>query len=145
MQPYLICNVNWQADHKMEMDMKIALTSIFVNNPLEAFKFYTQVLGFVERLYLPEAYLAIVASPEDPEGTGLLLEPNDNPIAKTFQKALYEQGLPPMVFGVADVQEEYERLKKLGVVFLKEPVRTEWGIQAVLDDTCGNYIQIQQV
>jgi predicted enzyme related to lactoylglutathione lyase len=124
--------------------MKIALTSIFVNDPLEAFKFYSQVLGFVERMYLPDASLAIVASPEDPEGTGLLLEPNNNPIARDFQEALYQQGLPPIVFGVENVQEEYERLKKLGVVFLQEPTQTEWGIQAILDDTCGNYIQIHQ-
>lgn len=64
--------------------MKISLTSVFVNNPNEAFKFYTEVLGFIERIYMPEAYLAIVVSSEDPDGTGLLLEPNNNPIAKTY-------------------------------------------------------------
>jgi len=125
--------------------MKIALTSVFVNDPLEAFKFYTEVLGFLKRMYLPEANLAIVASPEEPEGTGLLLEPNDNPIGKTYQEALYRQKLPAIVFGVEDVQKEYERLKTLGVTFLKEPAKMDWGIEAVLDDTCGNFIQIAQV
>jgi predicted enzyme related to lactoylglutathione lyase len=122
--------------------MKIALTSVIVKNPIEAFKFYTEVLGFVKRMYIPEANLAIVVSPEDPNGTGLLLEPNDNPIGKTFQEALYIQGLPAIVMGVEDVQKEYERLKDLGVVFGKEPTTTEWGTEAVFDDTCGNLIQI---
>lgn len=129
----------------MQDMMKIALTSVFVNDPLEAFKFYTQVLGFLKRMYIPEANLAIVASPEEPEGTGLLLEPNDNPAARTYQEALYRQKLPAIVFGVQDVQKEYERLKTLGVTFLKEPVKMDWGIEAVLDDTCGNFIQIAQV
>lgn len=65
--------------------VKIALTSVFVDDPLKAFKFYTEVLGFVEKLYIPEAAPAIVVSPEQQEGTGLLLEPNNNPIAKTYQ------------------------------------------------------------
>lgn len=124
--------------------MRIALTSVFVNNPLEAFTFYTEVLGFVERMYIPDAYLAIVASPEDPNGTGLLLEPNNNPIAKTYQEALYQAGLPPIVFGVADVQKEYERLQERGVVFRSPPTKTDWGVEAVFEDTCGNLIQIAQ-
>ena len=85
--------------------MKIALTSVLVDDPAKAFKFYTEVLGFVERMYIPEAQLAIVVSPEEPLGTGLLLEPNDNPIAKPFQEAIYQQGLPSIVFGVEDIQE----------------------------------------
>jgi predicted enzyme related to lactoylglutathione lyase len=125
--------------------MKIALTSVPVHNPLEAFTFYTEVLGFVKRLYVPEAYLAIVASPEDPDGTGLLLEPNNNPLSKTFQEGVYEAGLPLIVFGTEDVQKEYERLQALGVVFRKEPTKTDWGIEAVFEDTCGNLIQIAQV
>jgi catechol 2,3-dioxygenase-like lactoylglutathione lyase family enzyme len=125
--------------------MKIALTSIFVDDPARAFKFYTEVLGFVERMYIPEASLAIVASPEEPGGTGLLLEPNDNPIAKTYQEAIYQQGLPAIVFGVESVQEEYDRLKSQGVEFRGQPVKTEWGTQVLLDDTCGNLIQLHQV
>jgi hypothetical protein len=69
--------------------MKIQLASVLVNNPNEAFKFYTEVLGFVKRIHVPEAELAIVASPEEPDGTGLLLEPNSNLNAKTFQEAVY--------------------------------------------------------
>ena len=125
--------------------MKIALTSVPVNSPVEAFKFYTEVLGFVKKIYMPEANLAIVVSPEEPDGTALLLEPNDNPIAKTFQEALFKAGLPPIVFGVKDIKSEYERLKKLGVVFRQEPTKTEWGTQALIEDTCGNLIQLHQV
>jgi catechol 2,3-dioxygenase-like lactoylglutathione lyase family enzyme len=124
--------------------MKIALTSVFVNDPLEAFRFYTETLGFVEKMYMPEHYLAIVASPEDPDGTSLLLEPNMNLGAKEFQKGIYDAGLPIIVFGVPDVQAEYERLRGRGVVFRKEPTKTDWGIEAVFDDTCGNYVQIAQ-
>lgn len=124
--------------------MKIAMTSVYVDDPIKAFKFYTEILGFVERLYMPEMYLAIVASPEDPNGTGLLLEPNNNPIAKTYQTALYEVDLPCIVFGVTNLQVEYERLKGLGVVFRKEPTKTDWGIETVFEDSCGNLIQIHQ-
>jgi predicted enzyme related to lactoylglutathione lyase len=124
--------------------MKIALTSVIVDDPMKAFAFYTDVLGFVEKVYMPEANLAIVVSPEDPEGTALLLEPNDNPIASTFQEAVYSQGLPLIVFGVQDVQEEYDRLKNLGVVFRGEPSTEDWGTTALLEDTCGNLIQIHQ-
>ncbi|HKP51986.1 MAG TPA: VOC family protein [Chloroflexia bacterium] len=125
--------------------MKIALTSVFVDDPGKAFNFYTEVLGFVERMYIPEAALAIVASSEEPGGTGLLLEPNYNPIAKTYQEAIYKEGLPAIVFGVEDIHEEYERLKERGVVFRGEPAKTEWGTQVVFEDSCGNLIQIHQV
>ena len=125
--------------------MKITLTSVFVQDPLTAFKFYTEVLGFVEQLYLPEARLAIVASPEDPEGTGLLLEPNDNPIARTYQEGIYNEGLPVIVFGTDDVQKEYVRLTDLGVVFRQPPTTTEHGTSAIFEDTCGNLIQLYQV
>jgi catechol 2,3-dioxygenase-like lactoylglutathione lyase family enzyme len=126
--------------------MKIGLTSIYVNDPLTAFTFYTNVLGFVQRFYIPEAYLVIVASPEDPNGTGLLLEPNNNPIASTYQKALYEAGIPVMVFTVdKNIEQEYERLKNLGVVFRNEPKQTEWGIEVVFEDGFGNLVQLHQV
>lgn len=122
--------------------MKIKLTSVFVDDPAKAFKFYTEVLGFIEKLYIPEAELAIVVSPEEPDGAALLLEPNGNPIASTYQEALYKAELPVIVFGVEDVQQEYERMKRLGVVFKKEPTKTEWGTEAVFEDTCGNLIQL---
>jgi len=124
--------------------MKIALTSVFVDDPLKAFKFYTETLGFVERMYMPEAWLAIVVSPEEPNGTGLLLEPTANPIAQNYQTALHEAGLPSMVFGVDAVQKEYERLNGLGVVFTQEPTKSDWGTQAIFEDTCGNLIQLHQ-
>jgi catechol 2,3-dioxygenase-like lactoylglutathione lyase family enzyme len=78
--------------------MKIQMVSVFVEDPMEAYKFYTEVLGFVSRMYLPEAYIAIVASPEEPDGTSLLLEPNENPIAKNYQTALYKAGIPVITF-----------------------------------------------
>jgi len=124
--------------------MTIALTSIPVNDPLTAHKFYTETLGFISKLYMPEHYLAIVASPEQPDGTSLLLEPNANPISKSFQEGCYNAGLPIIVFGVEDVQKEYERLKGLGVVFKGEPQKTNWGTQAIFEDTCGNFVQIHQ-
>lgn len=125
--------------------MKISMTSVFVNDPLEAFKFYTGVLGFRERLFMPEANLAIVVSPEDPDGTGLLLEPSDNPVAKTYQESLYGAGLPVIVFSALDVQREYERLSRAGVVFRGPPTPSEAGLAAVFDDTCGNFVQLFQV
>jgi predicted enzyme related to lactoylglutathione lyase len=124
--------------------MKIKLTSVFVDSPDKAFNFYTEVLGFIKKLYIPEAHLAIVVSPEELDGAGLLLEPNANPIAKTYQQGLYKAGLPVIVFGVDDIHKEYERLEKLGVVFRKEPKKTEWGIETVFEDTCGNLIQLHQ-
>ncbi len=125
--------------------MKIALTSVFVNSPAEAFKFYTEVLGYVKKLFIPEAALAIVVSQDQPDGTALLLEPNNNPIAKTYQEAIYKSGLPVIVFGTEDIQKDYERLKKLGVVFRKEPTKSEWGTETIFEDTCGNLIQLHQV
>jgi predicted enzyme related to lactoylglutathione lyase len=125
--------------------MKIALTSVHVNDPVAAFKFYTEVLGFIERLYMPEALLAIVASPEDPSGTGLLLEPSDHPLAKAYMTGLYKEGMPVIVFGVDDIYAEYERLKARGVVFKQEPTKSQVGIEAVLDDTCGNFVQLFQL
>lgn len=124
--------------------MKISLVSIYVDSPAKAFAFYTGVLGFIEKIYLPEISLAIVASPEEPQGTGLLLEPNENPIASQYQQALYNAGIPVMVFGTEDIRKEYERLKTLGVVFKKEPVKTAYGTEALLEDTCGNLVQLYQ-
>lgn len=125
--------------------MKITLTSIPVHNPLEAFKFYTEILGFKEKMYMPEHFLAIVVSPEEPEGTALMLEPNANPVSKSFQEGVYNLGLPIIIFGVSDIGKEYERLKGLGVVFRNPPAKTDWGIQAIFEDTSGNLIQISQL
>lgn len=124
--------------------MKIAMTSVFVNDPMKAFTFYTEVLGFEKRIHMPEYNLAIVVSPEDTGGTGLLLEPNDNPIAATYQKGLYESNLPCMVFGTDNIQADYERLKAKGVVFRKPPQKTDWGTETVFEDSFGNLIQLHQ-
>ena len=125
--------------------MKVSLVSIYVDDPIKAFKFYTKVLGFVEKMYLPEAQLVIVASPEEPDGVGLLLEPNGNPIAKVYQEGLYQAGMPVIVFGVEDIHTVYDRLNKLGVLFRSAPVKTQWGTQVLFEDTCGNLIQLHQV
>lgn len=125
--------------------MKIELTNVYVHSPKDAFEFYTETLGLVSKMYVPEADLAIVASPTAPDGTGLLLEPNGSPIAKTYQEALWEAGLPAIVFSVEDLQAEFERLKGLGVVFRKEPTKTDYGIESIFEDTCGNLIQLIQL
>lgn len=124
--------------------MKIELASVYVNDVNDAFDFYTQTLGFVEKLHMPEAFLAIVAAPEDPKGTSILLEPNDSPVASTYQKALYEAKLPTIVFSAKDIQQEYQRLADAGVKFRKAPTQTEWGWEALFEDTCGNLIQLTQ-
>jgi len=125
--------------------MKLGMVSIFVNNPLEAFNYYTEVLGFREKMFMPEAYVAIVTAPDDPDGPLILLEPTDNPIAKNYQTQLYEANLPCIVFSVKDMDDEYKRLKEKGVVFRKEPKKTEYGTEAVFEDTCGNLIQLHQL
>lgn len=122
--------------------MNIALTSISVNDPIHAFQFYTKVLGFKEKMYVPEMFLAIVVSSDQPNGTALLLEPRGNYGSREFFDGIYQAGLPVIVFGVDDVQQEYERLKGLGVNFTTKPKTNEWGTEAVFDDTCGNLIQI---
>jgi len=124
--------------------MKIKMTSVLVSDPNEALKFYTEILGFQTLMHMPEMRLAIVVDPKNPDGTALMLEPNETPFAKTFQETAYEKGLPVIVFGSDDVVAEYERLKSKGVVFKSEPKKTEWGTLAVFDDTFGNYIQIHQ-
>ncbi|HET7009749.1 MAG TPA: VOC family protein [Anaerolineales bacterium] len=126
--------------------MKIVLTSVFVKDQEKALQFYTKVLGFEKRKDLPagEFRFLTVGSPENPNGPELLLEPNDNPAAKAFQKAVYEQGIPATSFGVDDLQAEYQRLKGLGVKFTMEPAQLGPVTMAVFDDTCGNLIQIAQ-
>jgi len=126
--------------------MKIKLTSVLVDDQEKALKFYTEVLGFVRKRDIPlgKARWLTVVSPDEPDGTELLLEPSDNPAAKTFKKALFEQGIPFTAFAVEDVQSEYERMKKLGVMFKVNPTATGPTTIAVFDDTCGNLIQIYQ-
>lgn len=124
--------------------MKIVLTSVFVDDQDKALKFYTEVLGFVKKADFPagEFKWLTVVSPEQPDGVELLLEPNDNPATKVFQKAIFEQGIAAASFAVDDVQKEYERLKNLGVKFVTEPVSMGPVTIATFEDTCGNIIQI---
>jgi catechol 2,3-dioxygenase-like lactoylglutathione lyase family enzyme len=126
--------------------MKVIVTSIFVQDQDKALKFYTETLGFVKKHDIPvgeHRWIALV-SPEDQEGTELLLEPNAHPAAKEYQKKIFAEGIPATMFGVADVHEEYNRLIKLGVKFTIEPTVMGDVTLAVFDDTCGNLIQIAQ-
>jgi predicted enzyme related to lactoylglutathione lyase len=127
--------------------MKIQLSSVMVDDQEKALKFYTEVLGFVKKRDIPvgEARWLTVVSPEGPENIELLLEPNSNPAAQTFQKAIFEQGIPLTAFAVDDIQKEYARLKKLNVEFSMEPTNMGMTTMAVFNDTCGNLIQIYQV
>jgi len=104
-------------------------------------------LGFLKRREIPlgEAKWLTVVSPDEPDGTELLLEPNANPAAKVFQESLLEQGVPLAAFAVENVQSECERMRKLGVVFTMTPTQMGPTTAAVFDDTCGNLIQIYQV
>ena len=127
--------------------MKIKLTSVFVNDQDKALKFYTDVLGFVKKTEFPAGdfkWLTVV-SPEGPDDLELLLEPNENPIASTYQQAIFEAGIPAISFAVADLNQEYERLAGLGVVFTMAPTDMGGVAVAVFDDTCGNLIQLYQV
>ena len=127
--------------------MKIKLTSVMVDDQDKALKFYTEVLGFVKKTEIPAVkfkWLTVV-SPEGPDDIELLLEPNENPAARTFQKALFEAGIPLTSFAVDDIQKEYRRMKNLGVAFKMEPVNTGGATVTVFDDTCGNLIQLYQV
>ena len=126
--------------------MKIVLTSVLVDDQEKALKFYTDTLGFVKKTDIPtgDARWLTVVSPEDPEGTELLLEPDNHPAAGPFKAALVEDGIPATSFGVDDVQAEYNRLQSLGVQFTQPPTEMGPVTTAVFDDTCGNLIQIAQ-
>jgi predicted enzyme related to lactoylglutathione lyase len=127
--------------------MRIKLTSVYVDDQDKALKFYTEVLGFQKKQDYPVGkfkWLTVV-SPEDPTGVQLLLEPDENPAAKTFKAALYAQGMPMTTFFVDDLRKEAERMKQLGAVFTMEPTTVGPTTVAIFDDTCGNLIQLTQV
>jgi catechol 2,3-dioxygenase-like lactoylglutathione lyase family enzyme len=115
-----------------------------VDDQYKALGFYTETLGFVKKTDVPvgEASWLTVVSPEQPDGTELLLEPDGHPAAKPFKQALVDDGIPYTSFAVDDVNAEYERLRALGVRFTQEPLEIQAVTTAVLDDTCGNLIQI---
>lgn len=128
------------------ISMKIAVASVMVNDQDKALKFYTEVLGFVKKTDIPAGggrWLTVV-SPEQPDGPELLLEPTGFAPAKTYQKALFDAGIPLTSFAVTDIQGAYEKMEKLGVVFRTKPTRMGPVTVAVFEDTCGNLIQLVQ-
>src|SRR4051812_46614786 len=124
--------------------MKITLTSVYVDDQARALAFYTDVLGFVKKTNVPvgEHRWLTVVSPEGPDGPELLLEPSVHPAVGPFKDALVADGVPFTSFAVDDVQAEFERLSAAGVRFTQEPAEMGPVTTAVLDDTCGNLIQI---
>jgi len=127
--------------------MKIKLTSVYVDDQEKALRFYTEVLGFAKQADFsqgPFRWLT-VASPEDPDGTELQLALNDNPAAKAYQQAMFQQGQPAAMFYTDDVKGDYERIKARGAEFTMPPTDVTASIIAMLNDTCGNLIQLVQL
>jgi len=129
--------------------MKIKLSSVSIDDYDKALKFYTEVLGFLKKRDVPlggGVRWITVVSPEEPDGTELLLEPNaEYPAMKALKESLAKDGIPFTAFQVGSVQQEYERMKDLGVEFTMEPTNMGMSTAAVLNDTCGNLIQIYQI
>ena len=127
--------------------MKIGLTSVYVDNLDKALRFYTEVLGFVKKAdFSNGAYRWLtVASPEEQNGTEVQLALNDNPAAAAYQQAMFQQGQRAAMFNTDDVKSEYERIKVRGVEFTMPPTDVTGATIAVLNDTCGNLIQITQL
>jgi catechol 2,3-dioxygenase-like lactoylglutathione lyase family enzyme len=124
--------------------IRINITSVLVDDQEKALRFYTDVLGFVKKTDEPvgEARWLTVVAPDDPDGIELLLEPDGHPASGPFKRALVADGIPYTSFAVDDVAKEFERLSAMGVRFTQEPVNLGPVTAAVLDDTCGNLIQI---
>lgn len=126
--------------------MRIKLTSVYVNDQDKAERFYTEVLGFAKKADVNQGGYRwlTVASPEDPDGTELQLALNGDPAAKAYQQAQFDQRQPAAMFHVDDLQSEYDRLVGKGVTFTVPLAKEDWGSMAVLDDTCGNLVQLTQ-
>lgn len=127
--------------------MRIQWVSVFVDDQEKALQFYTGVLGFIKKHDVPAGghrWLTVV-SPEDPEGPELLLEPNENPVARTYQEGLYEQGIPALAFQVNDIDAIYLNLSDRGVRFRVPPTDQGDARIAVFDDTCGNWVMLCQI
>jgi predicted enzyme related to lactoylglutathione lyase len=127
--------------------LKIKITGVFVDDLDKALRFYTDVLGFVKKTDIGGGgYRWLTAvSPAEPDGTELHLESNADPAAKTYQQALFQQGKPAAMFYADDVQREYERMQGLGVQFTMPPTKVTGSTIAVLNDTCGNLIQLTKL
>jgi catechol 2,3-dioxygenase-like lactoylglutathione lyase family enzyme len=126
--------------------MRINLASVLVDDQDKALRFYTEVLGFQKKTEIPlgeHRWLTVVA-PEDPNGTELILEPDNHPAARPFKEALVADGIPFTSFAVHDVKKEFTRMRGLGVRFTQEPAEMGPVTTAVFEDTCGNLIQIAQ-
>jgi predicted enzyme related to lactoylglutathione lyase len=127
--------------------MKIKMTSIYVDDQSKALRFYTEVLGFAKKSDFsngPYRWLT-VASAEEPDGTELQLALNNNPAAKTYQQAIFQQGQPAAMFFTDDIKADYERMKSAGGEFTKPPTDVTGSTIAMLNDTCGNLIQLTQL
>ncbi len=127
--------------------MKIKVTSLYVDDQDKALRFYTEVLGFIKKTDFsqgPYRWLT-VASSEEPEGTELQLALNNNPTAKTYQQAIFQQSQPAMMFFTDDVKGDYERIKSRGAEFTMPPTDVPGSTIAKLNDTCGNLIQLTQL
>jgi predicted enzyme related to lactoylglutathione lyase len=127
--------------------MKIALTRVYVNDQDKALRFYTEVLGFVKKADFGQGSYRwlTVASPEEPDGTQLQLALDDNPAARAYQQALFQQGQPAAMFFTADVDADYERMTARGAEFIKPPTAVTASKIAMVNDTCGNLVQITQL
>jgi catechol 2,3-dioxygenase-like lactoylglutathione lyase family enzyme len=128
--------------------MKIAMVSVFVEDPVKAFKYYTETLGFEEVMFSPENYLAIVKSPLEGQETYLLLEPTEPggiQIAIEYKQKLYELGVPVISFSSDNIQKTVDELKEKGVSFKKDLAKTDYGYEAIFDDANGNFIQLIQL
>ena len=141
---FLVTGCKTQKEVKKEAEMRIVLTGIFVDDPIKAHSFYTDILGFQSKEYDPDAQLAVVVSAGDPDGTALILEPRGDSFAKEYQEHLYNAGLPVIVFGVDNLSGEIERLKNKGVKFRDDLTKTEWGIENLFEDSFGNLIMLQE-
>jgi len=127
--------------------MKIKLTSVYVDDQDKALRFYTEVLGFAKKADFsqgPFRWLT-VTSPEEPDGTELQLALNNNPAGKEYQQALFQQSQPAAMFFTSDVKTDYERIKARGAEFTMPPTDVPGATIAMLNDTCGNLIQLSQV
>ncbi len=127
--------------------MKIKLTSVYVDDQDKALRFYTEILGFAKKNDFsngPYRWLTVVSS-DEPGGTELQLALNNNPAAKAYQQAIFQQGQPAVMFFTDDVKADYERIKAGGVVFTMPPTDVTGSTIAMLNDTCGNLVQLTQL
>jgi len=125
--------------------LKLSLVSIPVSDPVKAHEIYTTQLGFVSKQFDADSFIAIIVSPEDPEGTAILLEPCTGSFAEDYQKSAYEANLPIMIFSVKNVGAELMRLKDAGVTLRSDLDKPEWGLKNMFEDGCGNLLMLDEI